>query len=260
MSTRRPKILITDDERNIRLMIRTALEPEGYAVEEAADGREALDVIGRTSPDLILLDLNMPVLDGMSVLERLRGEGGSAVRPKVIVLTAYGSIPAAVRATRLGAVDFVEKPVTPDELREIVRGVLLEAASEPARAPTEQELAGGYEGVLARVRKALRAEEMATAETLLMHAADLAGGRDAPYFNLLGILYEVQGKWRLAKKFYCKAMRADRKYVPAEQNVRRLYELETFNHTALLVALGDEQAPALERLVNEMPESRAARK
>jgi len=209
MSTRQPKILITDDERNIRLMIRTALEAEGYAVEEAADGREALEMIERTSPDMILLDLNMPVLDGMGVLERLRDDGGSAVRPKVIVLTAYGSIPAAVRA-QLGAVDFVEKPVTPDELREIVRGVLLEAAKEPPRTPTEQELAGGYEGVLTRVRKALRAEEMATAETLLMHAGDLAGGRDAPYFNLLGILYEVQGKWRLAKKFYSKAMRADR--------------------------------------------------
>jgi DNA-binding response OmpR family regulator len=260
MSARKPKILITDDERNIRLMLRTTLEPEGYAVDEAANGQEALDRIEQTSPDLVLLDLNMPVLDGMSVLERL-GADGSVRRPKVVVLTAYGSIPAAVRATRLGAVDFVEKPVTPDELREIVHGVLAEAAKEPPRPPTEQELAGGYDAVLARVRRAMRADDVTTAESLLMHAADLAGGRDAPYFNLLGVLYEAQGNWRLAKKFYHKAMRADRKYAPAEHNVRRVYELESFGRTTVPVALGDEhKPPALEQLLHEAQDPHARAK
>ena len=63
-------ILITDDERNIRMMLRTALESDGYAIEEAANGREALDAIRRDAPDLVVLDLNMPVLDGMAVLEQ----------------------------------------------------------------------------------------------------------------------------------------------------------------------------------------------
>ncbi|HEY7117282.1 MAG TPA: response regulator [Tepidisphaeraceae bacterium] len=252
MTGGKPKILITDDERNIRLMLRTALEPEGYAIEEAGDGREALEMIERSSPDLIILDLNMPVLDGMSVLERLE-VNDAARRSKVVVLTAYGSIPAAVRATRLGAVDFIEKPVTPDELREMVRDVLAEAAKAPPRPPSERELAGGYDAVLARVRKALRADDMATAESLLMHAADLSAGRDAPYFNLLAVLYEAQGIWRLAKKFYHKAMRADHKYGPAEQNVRRMYELESFARTTVPVALGDEHKPsALEQLIHEI--------
>lgn len=254
MSVQQPKILITDDERNIRLMLRTALEAEGYAIEEAANGEEALGAIERTTPDLVLLDLNMPVLDGMSVLERLHaGATGPAVRrPKVVVLTAYGSISAAVKATRLGAADFVEKPVTPDELREIVKGVLAEAAREPARPLTEQELAGGYEAVLGRVRRAVRADDMATAESLLMHAADLSAGRDAPYFNLLGVLYEAQGNWRLAKKFYTKALRADRSYEPAERNVRRMYELESFGRTSVPLTLGDEdEASALARLLRQ---------
>ena len=254
MNTRPPKILITDDERNIRLMVRTALEAEGYAILEAGDGREALETIERASPDLVLLDLNMPVLDGMGVLERLRTTSDGARRgPKVVVLTAYGSIPAAVKATRLGAVDFIEKPVTPDELRETVKGVLAEAGKEPPRPPTERELAGGYEAVLARVRAALRADDLATAETLLMHLTDLAPGRGAAYFNLLGVLYEVQRNWRLANRFYTKALREDRKYAPAEQNVRRVYELETLGRTEQGPALGDERTPsALERFLRQI--------
>jgi DNA-binding response OmpR family regulator len=245
------KILIVDDERNIRLMLRTALEPEGYVVEEAADGREALEMIERSSPDLVVLDLNMPVMDGMAVLERLDAKVG--LRPRVIVLTAYGSIAAAVKATRLGARDFLEKPATPDELRQTVREVLAERESheQPARV-TEEQLTGGYAAVLGRVRKALRSEDTASAEALLMRAADLSAGRDAPYFNLLGVLYETQREWRLAKKFYGKAMKADRKYEPAQQNMARLYELETFGRTKRFVVLGDEgEGSALDRLLRE---------
>src|SRR5580698_5949335 len=97
-------ILVVDDESNIRLMLRTSLESEGYAVTEAADGREALDEIHRSTPDLVVLDLNMPRLDGMAVLEQMKHDGP---RPRVIVLTAFGSIATAVKATRLGALDFL---------------------------------------------------------------------------------------------------------------------------------------------------------
>jgi DNA-binding response OmpR family regulator len=242
---KQPKILITDDERNIRLMFRTTLAQEGYVVGEASNGQEALDEIELSSPDVVILDLNMPVLDGMAVLEHLRSKNGLTRKPKVIVLTAYGSIPAAVKAIRLGAVDFIEKPVTPDELRETIKGVLAEASREPRPQPTERDLAGGYEAVLERVRRALRAEDVETAESLLMRAADVSGGRDAPYFNLLGVLYEVQRNWRLAKKFYGKAMRANRKYEPAQQNMKRMYELETFGATKVPITLGDEPEPSV---------------
>ena len=249
---KQPKILITDDEKNIRLMLRTALAQEGYVVGEASNGQEALDAIELSSPDVVILDLNMPVLDGMAVLERLRSMNVPTRKPKVIVLTAYGSIPAAVEATRLGAVDFIEKPVTPDELREVIQSVLAEAAREPKPPPTEKDLAGGYDAVMARVRKALRAEDLDTAESLLMRAADVSGGRDAPYFNLLGVLYEVQQNWRLAKKFYGKAMHANRKYEPAQANMKRMYELETFGATKVPITLGDEPEPsALEQFIRD---------
>jgi CheY-like chemotaxis protein len=233
-----PNVLVTDDEANIRLMLRTALESEGYRIQEASNGQKALEIIlGIDPPDLVLLDLNMPVLDGMGVLDKLR-----AMRlerpPRVIVLTAYGSIPAAVKATRLGAADFLEKPVTPADLRQTIKEVL----AEPLKIdpPAGDPLAGGYEAVLDRVRKALRMSDLTSAESLLMKAVDLAPGKGAPYFNLLGVLYEAQRNWRLAKKFYGKAIYADKAYQPSQKNMRRIYELETFGRSGLPVALGDD--------------------
>ena len=235
-------ILVTDDESSIRLMLRTALQAGGYNVSEAANGRQALEAVKRQHPDLMVLDLNMPVLDGMAVLEEMKRLVG-VQKPRVIVLTAYGSIPAAVKATRLGAVDFLEKPITPAELRESVRGVLEEPAYDTA--PVVNDPAAGYEDVLARIRKAMRSEDFASAETLLMQAADRQQTDSAEYFNLLGILYEVQGKWRLARKCYGKAMRADKNYEPAQINMRRIFELTTLGKSSQVVVLGDESHAAV---------------
>jgi DNA-binding response OmpR family regulator len=235
-------ILIVDDETNIRLMLRTALETNGYAIEEALNGREALDTVAVHKPDVMILDLSMPEMDGFGVLDGLRGMRASQ-RPKVIVLTAYGSIPAAVKATRLGALDFLEKPVAPDEVREAVEAALAEPspheAEADAQAAKNDQLAGGYEAVLNRVRKALRLAKYADAESLLMKAADL-GEKDAAYFNLLGVLYEAQRKWRLAKKFYGKSIAADGHYEAAQQNMRRIYELYQYGRSQNPVTLGDE--------------------
>lgn len=230
----KPRILITDDEANIRLMLRTTLESEGYVIDEAANGQEAVEMLVRQCYDLMLLDLNMPVLDGMRVLEQLKDVPGDQ-KPRVVVLTAYGSIPAAVKATRLGALDFIEKPLAPDDLRKIVA----DALAAPMAITPGESLTGGYAAVLDRVRKALRLAHYTDAETLLMKAADL-GRDDAAYFNLLGVLYEAQHRWRLARKFYGKAIGADHQFGPAQQNMRRIYELHQFGHSKQGVALGDE--------------------
>jgi DNA-binding response OmpR family regulator len=240
---RSARVLIVDDETNIRLMLRTALRSEGYAVAEATNGREALTAIEREVPAVMMLDLSMPVLDGLGVLQELRNVPADR-KPRVIVLTAYGSIPTAVKATRMGAVDFLEKPVSPDEVREAVQAALDEpAAGLPPAGGTGETgdgmLAGGYDAVLDRVRKALRVGQFADAETLLMKAADLAHS-DAGYFNLLGVLYESRREWKLARKFYGKAIRADRKYEPAQANMRRMYELFMFGASKEPVTLGDE--------------------
>lgn len=237
------RVLVVDDEANIRLMLRMALKSEGYGVEEAADGREALAAVARLTPDVMILDLSMPLLDGLGVLRELRGLR-LPNKPRVIVLTAYGSIATAVQATRLGAVDFLEKPVSPAEVREAVEAALNEPEAGPeqagiAAAADGDPLSGGYEAVLERVRKSLRLTRYADAETLLMKAADLAHN-DAAYFNLLGVLYEVRRQWKLAKKFYGKAIRTNRAYEPAQANMRRIYELYTFGRSKEPLQLGDE--------------------
>ena len=237
------RILIADDEKNIRLMVRTILELEDHVVDEAADGNAAVTALHRASYDLLILDLNMPAVDGLTVLEQLE-TNKPAHLPKVVVLTAYGSLSTAVKATRRGALDFLEKPVTPDQLREAVKGAL----SEQERATTPPEFPN-FKDVLDRIRTALKVADITTAETLLLHAVDL--GQDlAGYFNLLGVLYEIRGQKRLARKMYSKAFGAEPGYPPAEVNLRRLYELDTFGRTTQSVDLGDsvlESSPVRHR-------------
>src|SRR5436309_147617 len=102
-----PTILIVDDERNIRATIARALRLEGYATLEAEDGAEALKRLEDGEVDLVILDLQMPSLDGLGLLEKMAERGHKV---PALVLTAHGSIEKAVRAIRLGAFDFIEKP------------------------------------------------------------------------------------------------------------------------------------------------------
>lgn len=102
-----PTILIADDEKNIRQTLARALRLEGYATREAENGADALQQLEAGDVDLVILDLEMPVLDGLALLETMAERGLSTPS---LVLTAHGSIEKAVRAVRLGAFDFIEKP------------------------------------------------------------------------------------------------------------------------------------------------------
>ena len=101
------KILIVDDESNIRDILKDRLEATGYQVIQASDGKEGLALTESEEPDLILLDLKMPKMDGIEVLERLRKKFPEII---VIVLTGHGTIGLAVEAMKLGAFDFITKP------------------------------------------------------------------------------------------------------------------------------------------------------
>ena len=227
-------ILIVDDERNIRLMLRTTLASEGYDVYEAANGHEALDAIRDTSIDLMLLDLNMPEMDGMSMLRQLKLVP-PVRRPRVIVLTAYGSVHLAVQATRLGASDFLEKPVVPNDVRLSVACVL----EEPNPALAGPEI--NYMETLRRVRKELFQGDLGQAEALLMRAADQADD-DPSYFNLLGVVYETEGRRHLAKRCYQRALAVDREHLAAMKNLQRINEIEAGRQKPLQVSAADRQA------------------
>jgi two-component system nitrogen regulation response regulator NtrX len=102
------KILITDDEAAIRTTLGKILEDEGHKPTLCESGEEALAQFAREEFDLVILDLWLPGVDGMTVLERFRAAGG----PPVIVISGHGNVDTAVRATRLGAYDFLEKPLS----------------------------------------------------------------------------------------------------------------------------------------------------
>ena len=116
-----PTILIADDEKNIRATLARGLQLEGYRTVDAADGEEAWRALEAGQIDLILLDVQMPLLDGLGLLERMRERGVSV---PAVVLTAHGSIERAVKAVRLGAFDFIEKPPALERILVAVRNSL----------------------------------------------------------------------------------------------------------------------------------------
>jgi two-component system alkaline phosphatase synthesis response regulator PhoP len=108
-------IMLVDDDRNLQWALKYRLEKEGYDVLLAADGLDALEKIKVRAPDLIILDLAMPRMNGFGLLEQMRCEvGGSAV--PVIVLTAYSYESNRARCLELGAVQFLPKPFSPRQL------------------------------------------------------------------------------------------------------------------------------------------------
>jgi len=126
------RILVVDDEENIRRMMRLTLEAADCEVREASDGAEALNAFGQgTDWDVVLLDQRMPGMDGLAVLQKLKH-----IDPQVpvIMVTAFASIELAVDAMKLGASDFVSKPMTPEILRAAVRSALAKRAPKAVNA------------------------------------------------------------------------------------------------------------------------------
>ena len=131
-------ILVVDDERNIVQLARLYLRNEGYQVETAANGREALEKVRQTSPSLILLDLMMPEMDGWEVCKQLRKTSDVPI----IMLTARDDDVDKIVGLELGADDYVTKPFNPRELVARVKAVLrrTERGSEPTRVIRFQDL------------------------------------------------------------------------------------------------------------------------
>lgn len=116
------RILIIDDEEHIRRMMRLTLETAGYEVGEAKDGPDGVRVFGDGSNwDAVILDQRMPGMDGLTTLRQLKHQDSQA---RVVMATAYASIELAVDAMKLGAADFVRKPMSPQVLRNAVAAAL----------------------------------------------------------------------------------------------------------------------------------------
>ncbi len=125
------RLLLVDDEDNLRTMLEAALNHHGFEVVSAANGRQALDAVAATHPALIVLDVMMPDLDGFEVCRRLRQNGN---RTPVVFLTAKDSTEDAVRGLTLGGDDYLVKPFSLEELVARINAVLRRTgAGEPNR-------------------------------------------------------------------------------------------------------------------------------
>jgi DNA-binding response OmpR family regulator len=131
------KVLVVDDEAPIRLLCRVNLEAEGMEVIEAADGQTGLAMARSEQPDVILLDVMMPAMDGWQVAERLVADAQAGEIP-LVFLTARAELRDRARGLELGGVDYITKPFNPVELASVVRA-LLERVRRGERDELRQE-------------------------------------------------------------------------------------------------------------------------
>lgn len=126
------RILIIEDEPPIRRFLRTALSAQGYRIEEAETGESALEFLKRNPVDLIVLDLGLPGIDGLEVIERLRAEGRST---PIIILSSRDDEAGKVRALDMGADDYVSKPFGMEELSARIRTALRHRLQQEGEKP-----------------------------------------------------------------------------------------------------------------------------
>ena len=225
------RILIIDDEPNARLNFRLALEVEGYQITEAANATTASEKLLGEIFDLAIVDLRMPGTDGLQLLERMREEG---MATPVIIVTAYGSVPDAVRAMKLGAIDFLEKPLRPADLRRLVAEVVERHLLE-YRERTEPD---SFATHLRAAKRQINLRNFTLAEKHLQRALEFEP-HSADALNLLGVLAELGNDYRKARRYYGRAIRAKHDHEAAQQNMRRLFELNLFGATEEPLNLGD---------------------
>ena len=215
----KPEILIVDDEPNVRLMYRSALESEGYELHEADSGQNALDQCAARKFDAAILDLRMPGMDGLELLANMHARN---INMPVVIITAYADVPNAVNAMKEGAIDFLQKPILPDQLRVIVKDLLIR--HEPEKPKGEPR---DFEYHLRCAKRAINLRDFTTAKANLIKA--LEQNPDSPQaFNLVGVMLEMREEFDQARRYYGQAIKIDKRFEPAQQNMRRIFELFNF--------------------------------
>lgn len=229
------RILVVDDEPNVRLSYRVTLETEGLAVREADCAARALEQLANELFDLSILDMRMPEMDGLDLLAEMRKRG---FKTPAVIITAYGDIPHAVRAMQLGAIDFLQKPLTPEALRHLVAEILARHVTE-SDAEKKAPLADDFASQLSEAKRLLNLQVFETAWTHLARALEL-NPQSPDALNLAGVFFEMQEDFGRARNLYGKAIKYGPYYEPAQQNMRRIFELFRFGSSKEPFAMGDD--------------------
>ena len=202
------KILVVDDDKNIRRTVSMALESLDYFVHTAFDGKDAMVQLEGDKYDMIITDLKMPGMNGMELLQK-----AIAKYPEIniVLISAHGTVDNAVEAMKLGAVDFLQKPFTPKELRNLVYNVL---QTEPTEAESE------YQSSLKSAKNCARNRDF---DHAIAHAKKAIGSDPSKpeAFDFLGQLQETLGDFANAIKNYRVAISLDPTYQSAQENLDR---------------------------------------
>jgi two-component system nitrogen regulation response regulator NtrX len=190
-----PQILVVDDEADIRTLVQEILVEEGYEVATAANGAAARSARSARKPDLVLLDIWMPDVDGITLLREWSKEEGGA--GPVVMMSGHGTVDTAVEATRLGALDFIEKPLSLSKLLRTVESALDQGKRGKKRMPLAAQLEPiGKSSVMQALREQLRkvagyesavlltGEPGTGRETLARHIHALSSLANQPFVNL----------------------------------------------------------------------------
>ncbi|MBE3562721.1 MAG: response regulator [Hydrogenibacillus schlegelii] len=154
------KVLVIDDEKELELLAREVLEPEGIEVQAAETGLDGLELLKRNRYDVVLLDLNLPDENGLEILKQVRDKD---LMTRIVIITAYGSIESAVQAMKSGANDYLAKPVSAENLKDVVMKQLSGKREDEAYPISMQEVERKH---IAYVLKLFRGNRRKTAEAL----------------------------------------------------------------------------------------------
>ena len=180
------KILVADDVKNIRCLLTTCLEHEGFEVVSVGNGQEAIDAFQQDNFDLAFLDIKMPKVSGTEVLRQIRELG---IHTPVIIITAFATIKNAVECTHLGAVAYLQKPFTTKRIKQILaetlhmddQGISITSILELCKRKLSD---GDFEGALLNLKKALSIDP-----------------RNEQIYRLLSQTYHHLGHTKDSKKF-----------------------------------------------------------
>ena len=218
-----PRILVVDDEENIRFTVSQALASLPVEIDTAVDGQQALNKVAAGKFAVILLDLRMPGIDGMHVLERLRES-----RPEIpiVIITAHGTIELAVEAMKFGAIEFLQKPFVPNDVRSLVRRVI-------ERGKLVESEAADYATCFELAKRCLSERQHDAAIEHVHRAIAISPERPEAY-NLLGAIQELHGDFYEALNNYRVAWNYDATYEPSKQNLERATTIDRRDKPILL--------------------------
>jgi two-component system, NtrC family, response regulator AtoC len=212
------RVLVVDDEENIRLVLRTLLKRHGYEVETAPGGEDALTLVETFGPDVVITDVRMPRMGGMDLLSTLRAKGNEAT---VIVMSAYGNLDQAIDAIKAGAYDYIQKPFKPDEVVLALR-----------KAEERESLRRENRVLREEIRREHKFEDI-LAKSALMQNVFRTIAKIANYKTTVLITGESGvGKELVARAIHTRSGRAGSSFVPLNCGAipENLLESELFGH------------------------------